>query len=282
MFNKIIIKFFLICLCIFPLCADSISDYEIISLIGEGEKAEVYLVRDYLGNLKALKKMHSKDHFVGIYPLQYLNAIFKSDGSSLLAQKEFSVSLQLDHPNIIKIEGIFKDSDAEGRVHSYLVMEYVNGKTLKEIPRGSLDSEIAFRGLLQIIDAVSYGFGHFYIHNDLYSSNIMFDESLQIKLIDLESFDELPVKDIGGDDRTNREYAESLLITFWDVLACGDIDDKELNNIYSKMVELLNSSTYADQIEDIICFDSFYFFTTFLDELSEQIEIARSRNQESL
>src|ERR1700722_195775 len=78
--------------------------FEFISLLGKGGKSEVFLAKDTLGHFKAIKKMYSKEQLTGKYPQEYLNAIFASDGSSLIADREFLIGQQLNHPNILKID----------------------------------------------------------------------------------------------------------------------------------------------------------------------------------
>ena len=250
--------------------------FEFISLLGKGGKSEVFLAKDTLGHFKAIKKMYSKEQLTGKYPQEYLNAIFASDGSSLIADREFLIGQQLNHPNILKIDKLFTDTDIDGHVHTYLVMEFVNGKTLGEIPHRSQQCEEAIQNTLQLIDALKHAFTHYFIHNDLYSSNIMFDDACQIKLIDLDSFDELTAENDAEEDRTNQEYIEGLLITFKNVLACGDFEDEELQSIISKMQALKNKEAYSGQMNRLISYESATFFILFLEDVAGLI---RSHSQ---
>lgn len=99
-------------------------------------------------------------------------------------QKEASILANLDHPNLPKVLDYFEESG-----HHYLVMDFVEGKTLEEILKGSstLPAEKGvIKWLLQILDVLEYL--HLcnppVIFRDLKPANIMLTPQGQIKLID--------------------------------------------------------------------------------------------------
>jgi serine/threonine protein kinase len=94
--------------------------------------------------------------------------------------REEAIGKSLDHPGVMKV---FADDD-----HSqiYLVMEWVEGKLLRQIlnEKKKLPPERAIKIALAICDALDYIHSHGVVHRDLKPENIMVDDSDRIKLID--------------------------------------------------------------------------------------------------
>ncbi len=97
--------------------------YEVLEEIGNGGMAYVYKAKDKTLNrnvaLKVLKEEFSKD--------QAFIKRFQIEAQSAAA---------LSHPNIVSIYDVAKDGDI-----NYIVMELIQGKTLKEVieEEGKLD-----------------------------------------------------------------------------------------------------------------------------------------------
>jgi hypothetical protein len=87
-------------------------------------------------------------------------------------EKEAAALAQLSHPNVVSIVD-------KGRTDStyYLVMEFVDGPSLREVMRSPLlDAPKSLRMALEICRAVEYAHGRGVIHRDLKPENILFDE----------------------------------------------------------------------------------------------------------
>jgi serine/threonine-protein kinase len=95
-------------------------------------------------------------------------------------QREEEIGTKLDHPAIMKV---YRDED---RSKVYMVMEWVEGRLLREILRESrrLEPERAIRFTLAILDALDYIHSHGVVHRDLKPENIMVNGNDVIKLID--------------------------------------------------------------------------------------------------
>jgi len=244
----------------------SIDNYELLSLLGKGEKSEVFSAKDSSGNVVAIKRLYSKKQLTEVYPKEYLDQIFDVDGSSLIAKREFGIGQQLDHPNILKIMRIYTALDADGIAsHSHLVMEYVNGTTLKKMPTRSLTNKKALENTLQLFDALTFAFGKNLIHHDLYSSNVMFDENKNLKLIDLDSFDELPDSEEGME--THLEYLEGVVLLVDKVLACGNFDDRSLQIMNQRLRDILYSSPYSNRLNQPVSAHSVALFFLVLEDM---------------
>jgi len=95
-------------------------------------------------------------------------------------KREESIGQKLDHPGVMKV---FVDED---RCTIYMVMEWVEGRLLRQVlsERGKLPVERAIRITSRICDALFYIHSNGVVHRDLKPENIMVDSEDRIKLID--------------------------------------------------------------------------------------------------
>ena len=95
-------------------------------------------------------------------------------------RREAEIGAALDHPGVMKVY-----QDAE-RSRVYMVMEWVEGRLLREIlaAEGKLPADRAIRIAAAISDALQYIHTHGVAHRDLKPENIMVDGDDRIKLID--------------------------------------------------------------------------------------------------
>ena len=89
--------------------------------------------------------------------------------------------LHHSHPNIVEMYDVGEDDGLY-----YIVMEYVEGKTLKQLlkKRGSLTISEAIDIMLQITDGIAHAHDSYIIHRDLKPQNIMIQDDGQIKITD--------------------------------------------------------------------------------------------------
>lgn len=141
--------------------------YKIICSIGTGGMSEVFLAHDeVLGRDVAIKRL--RDQFV-------------SD-KNLLAQfnKEAKSAAQLVHPNII---GIYDVIDNEK--DQYIVMEYVDGRTLKQLLENyKIEPKAAIQIVMQLADALQHAHSHNIIHCDIKPQNILMNDKMMPKIAD--------------------------------------------------------------------------------------------------
>ena len=95
-------------------------------------------------------------------------------------QREEEIGKKLDHPGVMKVY------DNPGRRDLYIVMEWVNGRLLRQVLQesGKMPAERAVRIVGQICKALDHIHGHGVIHRDLKPENIMIDDEDNIKIID--------------------------------------------------------------------------------------------------
>ena len=142
--------------------------YELQSKIGDGGMAAVYKALDLKLNrvvaVKILRDSYAADP-------QFL-ARFK---------REAEQAASLNHPNIVRVF----DVGDEGDVH-YIVMEYVEGSSLKDIivAEAPLPISRALEFGAQIADGIGYAHSTGLIHRDIKPQNILIDTSGRVKVTD--------------------------------------------------------------------------------------------------
>src|SRR6202030_3887839 len=142
--------------------------YRVISRIGSGGMAEVYLAQDQLlGREVAVKVLHQ--HFAED---QEFVERFKREASSAAA---------LSHPNIV---GIFDRGEWGGTY--YIAMEYVDARSLKDVLRqeGAMDAASAIDVVIQILRAARFAHKRGVIHRDLKPHSVILDEEGRARVTD--------------------------------------------------------------------------------------------------
>jgi len=95
-------------------------------------------------------------------------------------KREEEIGKKLDHPGVMKV---FADDD---RSRVYMVMEWVDGRLLRQIlnEQRKLPVERAVKIMVGVLDALGYIHTQGVVHRDLKPENIMVDSEDRIKLID--------------------------------------------------------------------------------------------------
>jgi serine/threonine protein kinase len=142
--------------------------YEIIENIGEGGMARVYRgVDTKLNRPVAIKILYEQ---------------FAGDPDFLRRFKqEAKAAAKLSHPSIVNVY----DEGEEGNIH-YIIMEYVDGFTLKDIIQrdGRLKPAEAAQIVLQICDALVHAHSQNIIHRDIKPQNIIITCEGRVKVTD--------------------------------------------------------------------------------------------------
>lgn len=146
--------------------------YECLKRIGSGGMGDVYKAHDRrldrIVAIKVLKSEYNEDE----------NFIRKFRRESLAAAS-------ISHPNIVSIYDVGMETVAGEDVY-YIVMEYIDGKTLKELIKeeGMLSQNQALNYLIQIAEALKIAHNKNIIHRDIKSQNIMVTRDNRVKVTD--------------------------------------------------------------------------------------------------
>jgi serine/threonine-protein kinase len=146
--------------------------YQLLDLVGRGGMATVYRAQDMaLGRIVAVKVLHDT---------------YSSDQAFLARfQQEAHAAANLTHPNIVTVHDIGQD----GSRH-YIVMEHVQGSTLKQIVR-----DLAAKGsrmpvnraldlTIQICSGIGYAHRANLVHCDVKPQNILVTHDDRLKVAD--------------------------------------------------------------------------------------------------
>ena len=142
--------------------------YRIVDLIGTGGMAHVYRAV----NLSTRK----------VVAIKVLKDEFRNDAEFLHRfEREARAVLHLSHENIVRA---FDVGETDGL--PYMVLEYVDGRTLKEIvdENGPMPSRIAVALVVQVLDALDAAHAAGIIHRDVKPQNVIVMQSGKVKLMD--------------------------------------------------------------------------------------------------
>ena len=142
--------------------------YRIERKLGAGGMADVYLAEDQeLGRRVAIKILNSRhgndDQFIERFRREAKNAA------------------ALNHPNIVSI---YDRGEAEDTY--YIAMEFLDGRTLKEliIGRGAAPINVAIEYARQILSALRFAHRHGIVHRDIKPHNVLVDGEGRVKVTD--------------------------------------------------------------------------------------------------
>lgn len=142
--------------------------YEIVKNIGDGGMSKVYLAHDVI-----------LDRDVAIKVLNYDFA--NEEALKRRFKREALSATSLTHPHIVDIF----DVGEEGELH-YLVMEYIEGLTLKRFiqDNGALTPNQALPIMQQIVSAIANAHHNGIVHRDVKPQNILMDSDGNAKITD--------------------------------------------------------------------------------------------------
>ena len=142
--------------------------YQIIRLIGEGGMANVYLAHDIILDRMVAVKILRGD---------------LSDDEKFVRrfQREAISASSLTHPNIVGMYDVGEDNG-----DYFIVMEYINGKTLKNLikRRGALTLPEVMDIMFQLLDGIKCAHDSFIIHRDIKPQNVLILDDGTVKITD--------------------------------------------------------------------------------------------------
>ena len=142
--------------------------YKIVKSIGEGGMANVYLAWDTILEREVAVKILRGD---------------LADDEKFIRrfQREANSASSLRHPNIVEMYDVGEDN---GKY--FIVMEYVDGKTLKSLikKRGTLNLTESIDIMMQLTSGIACAHDSYIIHRDIKPQNVMILEDGRVKITD--------------------------------------------------------------------------------------------------
>jgi beta-lactam-binding protein with PASTA domain/predicted Ser/Thr protein kinase len=146
--------------------------YEIGDLLGRGGMAEVHIGRDSrLGRAVAVKMLRPD--------------LARDPSFQARFRREAHSAASLNHPAVVAIYDTGEDEFA-GNPVPYIVMEYVEGSTLRELLASGrrLMPERALEIVDGVLAALAYSHQHGIVHRDIKPANVMLTRSGDVKVMD--------------------------------------------------------------------------------------------------
>ena len=151
--------------------------YEVRSLIGRGGMAEVHLGFDTrLSRVVAIKMLRRDLALDSIFQARF--------------RREAQSAASLNHPNIVAVydtgEEIISDATNRSIAIPYIVMEYVEGHTVKELIADGTAVPIneAIEIVSGVLSALQYSHDNHLVHRDIKPGNIMLTSDGKVKVMD--------------------------------------------------------------------------------------------------
>ena len=198
--------------------------YEIQAVVGTGGMAVVYRAWDKTEKrtvaIKVLRPEYEQDaEFVRRF------------------SREAEAAAKMSHENIVNLLDVGKDNDMR-----YIVMEYVPGKTLKDLirERGRIAPDTAVRMVIRILAAVDHAHKNGIVHRDIKPQNILVDAKGKVKVADFGIARLKTAQTTRVDDKQNSALGS--VHYFSPEQASGEVAD-EKSDLYSVGVVLYEMLT---------------------------------------
>jgi len=147
--------------------------YELSGLLGRGGMAEVRMGHDLrLGRPVAVKRLRSDLAADPTFQARF--------------RREAQAAASLNHPAIVSVYDTGEEPDSTGQSIPYIVMEYVEGKTLREILREGrkVMPERALEVVADVLGALDYSHRAGIVHRDIKPANVMLTPNGSVKVMD--------------------------------------------------------------------------------------------------
>ncbi|WP_159481748.1 protein kinase [Streptomyces caniferus] len=145
--------------------------YELVERLGHGGMGTVYRAVDHrLRRTVAVKTLAAE---LALQP-EFLTRF----------QREARAAAALNHPGVATVHDVGEDAEG-GAAEPYLVMEYVEGRTLGHVLKdGSLPVAQAVGITGQVLEALEHSHGHAIVHRDIKPANVMLTGTGRVKVVD--------------------------------------------------------------------------------------------------
>src|SRR5436190_2388902 len=147
--------------------------YQVGELLGYGGMAEVHHGRDLrLGRDVAIKMLRTD--------------LARDETFQIRFRREAQNAASLNHPAIVAVYDTGEEKAPTGETIPYIVMEFVNGRTFKEVltSEGRLMPRRALEVTADICAALEFSHRHGIIHRDIKPGNVMLTQTGQVKVMD--------------------------------------------------------------------------------------------------
>ena len=173
-----------------------LGDYKLLNRIARGGMSTIYAAED---------KQSGEIHALKVLPLS------KTGKASYLQrfQREATITQRLNHPNIVRVFGIFAGTDGQADVH-FMAMELLHGRDLFEIVNA--DGPMPCRKAVEFIRQAALGLEYAHkaglVNRDIKPGNLFLSDDQTVRILDLGL-----AQDFDSEENLTREFNERVLGT---------------------------------------------------------------------
>jgi len=173
-----------------------LGDYKLLNRIARGGMSTIYAAEDrQSGAVHALKVLPPSKTKTASYLQRF--------------QREAATTQRLNHPNIVRVFGIFSGTDGQADVH-FMAMELLEGRDLFDTVNA--DGPLPCRTAVDFILQAALGLEHAHqaglVHRDIKPGNLFLSDDQTVRILDLGL-----AQDFDSDENLTREYDERVLGT---------------------------------------------------------------------
>ncbi len=173
-----------------------LGDYKLLNRVARGGMSTIYAAKDKLsGEIHAIKVL----------------SLSKTDKASYLLrfQREATITQRLNHPNIVRVFGVFSGTDGQTEVH-FMAMELLQGHDLFEIVNadGPLPCRKAVEFIRQAALGLEYAHNAGLVHRDIKPGNLFLSDDQTVRILDLGL-----AQDFDSEENLTRDFNERVLGT---------------------------------------------------------------------
>jgi serine/threonine-protein kinase len=148
-----------------PRLGGTVGHIRVTEFLAKGGMGDVYAGYDEkLGRRVALKAIRSEHRLNAEAKARFL--------------REARILSQLEHPRICRIHDLVEEDDAD-----VLVLELIQGKSLREAIRDGLDPALRTRVAGQSVDVLAVAHARAVVHRDLKPDNVMVEPGGDVKVL---------------------------------------------------------------------------------------------------
>lgn len=150
---------------------DNFGDYKVVSLLGKGGMASVFLLEGASGNKVAAKILDDTKDVAHEDKIRFV--------------REANLAKSIVHKNLIEVYDVGEDPDTG---LCYILMEYVDGGSLEDRiakSKGPFSPIEAARIVRQVADVLEVARRKGVVHRDIKPGNVMFNSEGEVKLADM-------------------------------------------------------------------------------------------------
>jgi serine/threonine protein kinase len=173
-----------------------LGNYKLLNRVAKGGMSTIYAAED--------QQSHAV-HALKVLPLS------KTNKASYLQrfQREAAITQRLNHPNIVRVFGIFSGTDGQADVH-FMAMELLEGRDLFDTVNA--DGPMACRTAVEYIRQAALGLEYAHqaglVHRDIKPGNLFLSIDQTVRILDLGL-----AQDFDSEENLTREFNERVLGT---------------------------------------------------------------------